>query len=102
MIALIRSCKSLKFTSHAKEEMVNEEYGIIAESEVRECVNNGEVIEEYPKDRPYSSCLIYGRTSENRPLHVVCAPVVEEGVLIIITVYEPNPALWIEYKRRKQ
>ncbi len=82
--------------------MINEEFGIISESEVRESINSGEIIEEYPKDRPYPSFLIYGRTSENRPLHVVCAPVVEEGVLIIITVYEPNPDLWIEYSRRKQ
>ena len=80
----IRRCmKSLKFSSHAKEEMISEELGVIREAEVKEALQGGEIIEEYPDDKPYPSFLVYGKTRADRPLHVVCAPVIEEGILII-------------------
>jgi len=33
-------------------------------------------------------------------LHAVCAHVPEEDRAIIITVYEPDPDLWIDFRRR--
>jgi len=32
---------------------------------------SGEVIEDYPDDQPYPSCLVFGRTQSGGPLHVV-------------------------------
>ena len=32
---------------------------------------HGEIIEEYPNDFPYPSCLILGKTTDNRIIHVV-------------------------------
>ncbi|MFB0533457.1 MAG: DUF4258 domain-containing protein [Anaerolineae bacterium] len=60
----------------------------------------GEIIEDYPDDTPYPSCLVLGRTQRGRPVHVVCAHVPEEDRSIIITVYEPDPDRWIEFRRR--
>jgi hypothetical protein len=94
-----RSDKIL-FTKHAKDEMEGEELGEIRENEVFEAVLGGKIIEDYPEDEPYPSCLIYGRTSENRPLHVVCAFSIEDQTAIIITAYEPNPDRWIDFERR--
>lgn len=94
--------RNTKFSSHAKEEMLYEEYGVIHEHEVREVIENGEIIEKYPKDKPYPSFLIFGKTNQGRPLHIVCALVEEEKILVVITVYQPNPKLWIDYKRRKE
>lgn len=34
---------------------------------------NGEIIEQYPDDYPPPSCLISGHSSNERPLHIVCA-----------------------------
>lgn len=79
-----------------------EELGRIFDHEVYEAVCSGEVIEEYPEDKLYPSVLIYGRTTSDRPLHIVCAYDIEEDLSIVITVYQPNPDLWIDYKRRKQ
>lgn len=93
---------SILYTRHAKFEMENEEFGRILEYDVYEAIWNGEVIEEYPEDKPYPSVLIFGRTKVERPLHIVCAYNKEENLAIIITVYHPNPNLWIEYKRRKE
>jgi hypothetical protein len=39
--------------------MEKEECGEIKEREVFEAVLNGKIIESYPEDEPYPSCLIY-------------------------------------------
>ena len=63
---------------------------------LRDC----ELIENYPDDKYGPSCLILGFTEGNRPLHIQCSypspPIIE-----IITLYEPNPANWIGFKKRK-
>lgn len=92
-----------RFTDHAHREMETEPLGRISVDEILEVLDSGGIIEEYPDDRPYPSCLVFGRTQEGRPLHVVCAPVMDEGRLIIITVYQPDPARWeADWRRRKQ
>lgn len=93
MLVEIQRCMNLDryfYTKHARDEMEFEELGEIREVEVFEAVGQGKMIEGYPDDEPYPSCLIYGRTSGNRPLHIVCAYSAEEEVVIIITVYEPH------------
>lgn len=51
--------------------MEAEESGEIEDEEVFEAVSAGKIVENYPEDEPYPSCLIYGKTSKKRPLHVV-------------------------------
>ncbi|MEW6687102.1 MAG: DUF4258 domain-containing protein [Candidatus Edwardsbacteria bacterium] len=105
MIQKIRKCfesDSVFYIRHAKFEMENEEFGRIFDHEIYEAVYDGEVIEEYPEDKPYPSILIFGKTIVERPLHIVCAYNEAENLVIIITVYQPNPALWIDYKMRKK
>lgn len=89
------------FTKHARDEMEVEELGEILENEVYDATLNGKIIETYLEDEPYPSCLIYGRTHINRPLHIVCAYTSESDLAIIITVYRPDPKQWINFERRK-
>jgi hypothetical protein len=99
-----RSCfesEKVYYTRHAKLEMEKEEFGKIFDQEVFEAVSNGEVIEEYPEDKPYPSVLIYGKANSNRPLHLVCAYNDADDLIIVVTVYEPDPNLWIDFKERK-
>ena len=56
----------------------------------------------YPEDEPYPSCLIYGKTSANRPLHVVSAYANDDDTAIIITVYQPDPERWVDFERRRK
>lgn len=77
-----------------------EESGEIRDEEVFEAVVRGKIIEAYPDDEPYPSCLIYGRTTNNRPLHVVCSLSDNDNIAIIITVYQPHPNRWINFTRR--
>jgi hypothetical protein len=82
--------------------MENEEFGKILEHEVYEAICSGEVTEDYPDDKPYPSVLIYGRTAVDRPVHIVCAFDQKEKLAIVVTVYQPDADLWIDYKRRKK
>ena len=105
MFPQIRRCfetDAVYYTTHAKNEMMEEALGRISDEEVYETILSGEIIENYHEDKPYPSCLIYGNTRRTRPLHVVCAYNKQETMVIIITVYEPDSARWINYKRRKQ
>lgn len=80
----------LVFRVHAVQKMF--ERGI-SRDDVREVILHGEVIREYHDDQPYPSRLILGWKG-SRPLHVVAADNESLNETIIITVYEPDPALW--------
>ncbi len=60
-----------------------------------------EIIEDYPSDPRGHSCLVLGFTSQNDPIHIVCGLSVPE-MLIIITVYRPDPGKWIEWRIRRE
>ena len=82
--------------------MESESLGVIQIDELLEAIASGEIIEDYPDDQPYPSCLIFGRAQSGRPLHIVCAPVMDETLLIVITTYEPDPGKWeADFKKRK-
>lgn len=72
----------------------------ITVQELRDAFETGEVIENYPDDKYGPSCLIYGTTIDDRPLHVQCS-YPSRPLLKIITLYEPDPERWIEYRARK-
>jgi hypothetical protein len=96
-----RSAKNkILFTLHAVEEM-NAEEEIITTDEVRGVIFKGEIIEDYPEDKRGHSCLMFGGSESNRPIHVVCAP--KEEYLAIITVYVPSLGKWTDdYKTRRK
>jgi len=56
-------------------------------------LETGEAIEEYPDDTPYPSRLIKG-FYKGRIIHIVAANNCLDEEIIVITVYEPDPAEW--------
>jgi hypothetical protein len=60
-----------------------------------------EIIEDYPEDKYGASCLILGFTVKLRPIHIQCS-YPSRPLLKIITLYEPHPALWINFRIRKK
>ncbi|MBI4684487.1 MAG: DUF4258 domain-containing protein [Nitrospirae bacterium] len=92
--------RKIIYTSHAVDEM-NAEDKLITVAEVRQVVLNGEIIEDYPKDKRGHSCLMLGIPETQRPIHVVCAP--KEEYLAIITAYIPSLEKWQEdFKTRRK
>ena len=73
----------------------------ISVAEVREAIAAGEVIEDYPDDKYGPSCLIFGTTQSGRPLHIQCS-YPSRRVLKIITLYEPAPDRWVDYRTRRR
>ena len=63
-------------------------------------VIQGEIIEYYLNDKPYPSCLIFGKNFLGEPIHSVWAYNQEHLWAILVTVYRPDPALWINWKER--
>ena len=59
----------------------------ISATEMKAAVLAGEIIENYPDDYPYPSCLILGKG-----LHVVVG--IGEGKLWFITAYRPDQDRW--------
>jgi hypothetical protein len=68
---------------------------------VRDVLENGEVIEEYPADEP-PRYLMLGWNG-TRPIHVVAEDDPLTGETTAVTVYEPDFKLWKEdfTKRRR-
>ena len=69
--------------------------------EVREAIEESEIVEDYPTDKYGPSCLILGFTRSKRPLHIQCS-YPSRPLVKIITLYEPNPLRWINFKTRKR
>lgn len=65
--------------------------GILSD-DIKSAVMNGEIIEEYPGDFPFPSCLVLGRTNEERIIHVCMSD--EESGTRIITAYFPSSEKW--------
>jgi hypothetical protein len=60
-----------------------------------------EIIEEYPDDKYGPSCLILAFTRDARPLHLHCS-YPSRPLIKIITLYEPDPDLWVDFRVRKK
>jgi hypothetical protein len=90
--------QKLVFRIHAIQRMFERGF---AEEDIQNVVETGENIEYYPNDSPYPSRLVLGWWGK-RPVHIVVADNHSENEAIIITVYEPDNALWEPgFRRRK-
>jgi hypothetical protein len=90
---------------HHPNESVKDEEAEVDEltfDEIYFSVLHGEIIEAYPDDRPYPSCLIYGMTFSGDPVHSVWAYNEENQWAVLVTVYRPDPDLWINWRERKR
>lgn len=68
--------------------------------DVRKVILEGEIIEQYPDDYPYPSCLLLGLSTADRYLHACVATNGEE--IRVITAYYPDLTEWEpDFKTRK-
>ena len=89
----------VRVTDHADEEAFADELQI--EDIRRSVVVGGEIIEDYPTDRPFPSCLIYGQTVRGDPVHTVWAYNDANQWAVLVTVYRPDPDRWINWRERR-
>ena len=91
--------KEFNYSNHAVQRMF--ERGLNP-SDIEKVIKEWNVITEYPEDKPYESILLLGY-SNNIPIHVVAGIDYEYKVCYIITVYQPDPELWIDsFTKRRE
>jgi hypothetical protein len=92
------SAEHIIWTEHLSFRLIERD---IKRAAVITCINNGEIIEQYPNAYPYPACLISAMLENNEPLHVVAGT--NESELFILTAYKPTLEKWEnDYKTRKE
>ncbi|MFT4107889.1 MAG: DUF4258 domain-containing protein [Lacrimispora sp.] len=75
----------IRWSAHCLERMQERD---ISRADIKNCVLNGEIIENYPDDFPHPSCLIFGYNVNNMAIHIVVGT--DDENIYIITAYYPN------------
>jgi hypothetical protein len=86
-----------EFSEHALTQSIIRS---ITVQEVREAIETAEMVEDYPDDKYGPSLLVLGFTGQQRPLHIQCS-YPSRPLIKIITLYEPDPNRWIDYRIRR-
>lgn len=90
--------QQLVFSGHAIRQIFHRG---ISKDEVIRVVKTGQVIADYPDDKPYPSSLIFAFAGD-RAIHVVFAFDEESKTGIIVTAYVPDLQIWTEdFKSRR-
>ena len=76
----------IEWQRHAFEKMMERN---ISRDIVKEVLLSGEIIEDYPNDKPYPAALLLGRV-KGEPFHVVAALDSENDRCFVITAYKPD------------
>ena len=92
------AARKILFLPHALRQMLRPERMITA-GEIRQVVESGSIIEEYPDDPRGHSCLMLGYGFGRRPIHIVCAP--KDEFLAVITAYLPDAGEWSDDYRKR-
>lgn len=95
--ALIKAGK-YRITLHAEEERDADQI-TISEIERSFSDQENEIIEDYSDDPRGHSVLVLAFTDTGRPLHAVWS--IHENTAVLITIYRPEPKLWIDWRKRK-
>ena len=96
--AIAANTDDVIFTQHVLERIRQRE---VKKDDLFNIIMNGEIIEQYPSDFPFPSCLILGDSINGNPLHIVCG--FGKNKVWVVTVYIPSPDEWQpDLKTRKR
>lgn len=87
-----------KLSAHAEQECQQDR---ITAGEIEEALERPELLEDYPDDKRGPSGLVLGWTKADSPIHAVVGKLLGDEKLVIITVYRPDPARWIDWRKRR-
>ncbi len=89
---------NIRITNHAYEEALNDD---LTFDEILYSSVFGHIIEEYPEDTPFPSCLVFGRTFSDDPVHTVWAYDDVRQISTLVTVYRPDTGMWTDWRDRR-
>ncbi len=87
-----------EYSKHAVDQSIFRDISVFELEEA--VIGKSEVIEDYPDDKYGPTCLILHYTKAGRPLHIQCS-YPGRHLVKIITLYQPDPELWIDFKIRR-
>jgi len=82
-------CKNFIYRKHALERILSRNINPV---DIETAIKSGEIINEYPNDKPFKSYLVLGFINRN-PIHVVISRDLD-GNCIVITTYMPDKKIW--------
>jgi len=96
-IIALCAAKHIRWTNHILERILRRG---VSTNDVLAALSTGVIIEQYPTDYPFPSCLVLGYTQTGKALHIVCG---SDGADVwLITAYFPGQAEWSDdYKQRR-
>lgn len=95
--ALAGNIDNFNVTKHMTERFKERNIKL---KQVQNALLNGEIIEQYPNDYPFPSCLVLNISAIEVPIHVCVG--LGDDKLWIITAYYPDTDEWeIDLKTRK-
>ena len=83
-IRILCTNETIVLTDHLATRMRQRQIRL---EEIKETLMSGQIIEQYPDDFPFPSCLINGNN-----IHIVCS--IGDERLFIITAYRPSEEKW--------
>jgi len=90
---------NIEWSTHALQRMLQRG---ISRAAVKNCICEGELIENYPDDTPFPSALFFGKW-QNQPLHTVIAYDASDHKVFLITAYRPDEKHFqADFKTRKK
>ena len=93
------NCSSIVFSDHAISQMFKRSISV---DHIRWIIESGEVINEYPNDKPYPSFLLFGYVSR-RAIHLVLGRNLTDNNCVVITAYEPSLDIWeTDFKTKRK
>ena len=94
---LLNKLENIVITQHCRKRLAERGLSI---KDVCSVIDSGEIIEQYPADHPFPSCLILGKTSD-KVVHIVLS--MDSGFIYLITAYIPTSDKWMDdWKTRKE
>lgn len=95
--AIAKNEENVELTAHTLMRLRERKIKI---SEIYAGIETGEIIEQYPNDKYFPSCLILCFRVNGKPLHFVCS--IGNNKVYIITVYDPDLMYWeSDFKTRR-
>ncbi len=89
--------ENIAITEHARIRLYERNISI---DDIVNGINTGEIIKQYPDDKPLPSCLILGSSVKSVYIHIVAS--CDTDFIYLITAYFPDPDMWEnDFKTRR-
>ncbi|MBE9009316.1 DUF4258 domain-containing protein [Pseudanabaenaceae cyanobacterium LEGE 13415] len=87
----------IRITDHAVDEAEEDDLTL---DEIFQSVYSGEIIEQYHYEKSDPRCLIFGLSDCQEPIHSIWEYNKASDWAVLITVYRPDPARWLNWRNR--